>query len=1009
MFSDLVGSTALSARIDPEEMSDVIHAYQNSVAGEVARYEGNVAKLMGDGALIYFGWPIAHEDDAERAVRTGLSIIEVIKSLQTPHVQALSVRIGIATGLVVVGDLIGEGAAQEDAVVGETPNLAARLQALAQPGQVVIADMTRRLLGEIFDFQELAPQSVKGIPEPVNAFTVKGERTQVSRFEARSGPSLPPMVGRDQELSLLIERWAQARDGDGQGVLLVGEAGLGKSRLTHALCQTVAPEPHTRLRYQCSPYHTDSALWPVIQQLASAAGLASDDSNTDRLDKLEAVLKRGVDDISTDAPLLASLLGLDGECRYGNLNLTPRAQRNKTLNALEHQLFGLAANQPVLMVLEDAHWIDPSMHELVEQCLDHIADANVLMLMTSRPDNQPGFAAHPNVTRLNLNRLGRQGVEAIVSQLLGNTELPGPIISAIVARTDGIPLFIEELTKAILETGKATVPASLHDSLMARLDNIPDAKEIAQIAACIGREFDFPLLAALSQASQSDLISGLNKLGAVGLLYGRGVPPDSHYTFKHALVRDAAYEGLLKSKRRTIHARIVEVLDISSEIPPELLAHHAAQADLTGLAIDYWHRAGKAAIARSAYLEAVSHLNNAIKLVKALGPSREWDQRELELQVELGQALIACRGYSAQPTAIAFTRAKELAETLGDTPLLFPTMFGEWVVHYIRAEPTAELANSFVKATQGSDDSGAQVVALRTLALERFHGGQLADMLEIVEQILRRYDTAKHRDLALRYGHDPRMATLCYKAWSLCYLGYPEQAEASSRAAIDWATELNHGNSIAMALCWGGMIFNVMQRQSRPVAELAENALRVADELSLPLWRGWSRAFRGWAIAQNGDPAAGIAELEAGLIESQRTGAGRLRTLILGLLAESSLLDNDTDKADVAIAEAFRELMRSKDVGWEAELHRIRAQLLLQRSKPDVELAIASLHRSIDVAKAQGARLVELRSATALCRVLAARKAETSALVILRPIYDWFTEGFGTPDLVDAKAVLDAL
>ncbi len=487
MFVDLVGSTALSTQLDPEDMREVIRAYQNAVAGEIARFDGHVAKFMGDGVLAYFGYPKAHEDEAERAVRAGLAITAAIGLLNNPAGEALAARVAIATGLVVVGDLVGEGVAQEQAVVGDTPNLAARLQGIAAPGQVVIADATRRLLGSGFELEDLGEHELKGIGEPVPAFAVAGERRVESRFEAMSGPSLLPMVGRGQELALLLERWALAKAGEGQGVLLVGEAGIGKSRISRALLDALVEEEHFRVRYQCSPYHIDSALWPVIQQLNHAAGLETEDPIEARLDKLEALLERAGG--REAAPLIANLLGLDGVARYGPLDLTPQARRARTLHALAEQPLRLATRQPVLVVLEDAHWIDPTTLELIEQCLDRIAKARVLILMTSRPDQQPALAAHPHVTRLTLNRLGRAGVESIVARL-GGDHLPSKTINGIIARTDGVPLFVEELTKAVLETGEASIPASLHDSLMARLDRIPDVKALAQIAACIGRDFD---------------------------------------------------------------------------------------------------------------------------------------------------------------------------------------------------------------------------------------------------------------------------------------------------------------------------------------------------------------------------------------------------------------------------------------------------------------------------------------------------------------------------------------
>jgi class 3 adenylate cyclase len=618
LFRDLVGSTELSARLDPEDMREVIRAYQNAVAGEITRFEGHVAKFMGDGVLAYFGWPRAHEDGPEHAVRAALAITEVVSHLRSPAGEPLAARIGIATGLVVVGDLIGHGASQEQAVVGETPNLAARLQALGEPGQVVIAPATRRLLGSGFDLADLGPQRLKGIAQPVAVFAVRGERAIADRFEARSGRTLLPMVGRDRELALLLKRWARARAGEGQGVLLTGEPGIGKSRIRRALLDAVADEPHARISYQCSPYHGDSALWPVIQQLHHAAGLEKDDPTEGRLDKLEALLEQAGG--RAVAPLIADLIGLDGVARYGELGLTPQVQRARTLDALVGLLLGLAAGQPVLAVVEDAHWIDPTTLEMIERCLACIADARVLLLVTSRPERQPELADHPHIARLVLNRLGRVEAEAILARL-GGERLPAATIDAIIGRTDGVPLFVEELTKAVVETGETSVPASLHDSLMARLDRIPEVKGIAQIAACIGREVDFRLLAAVAARPEPELASALDRLAAAELIIRRRTPSRTTWNFKHALVQDAAYQSLLRSRRQQLHARIAEVLEqrfpetVATE--PELLAHHYTGAGLAAQAIPHWLQAGLRAIQRSAHAEASAHLARGLELLEA--------------------------------------------------------------------------------------------------------------------------------------------------------------------------------------------------------------------------------------------------------------------------------------------------------------------------------------------------------------------------------------------------------
>ena len=609
MFSDLVGSTALSARMDPEDLREVISAYQKCVAETVQRFGGFVAKYMGDGVLVYFGYPQAHEDDAERAVRAGLELIEAVGGLKSSA--PLQTRVGIATGLVVVGDLIGSGAAQEQAVVGETPNIAARLQGIAEPNTVVIAESTRKLLGNLFDLQDLGAQDLKGIGSPVRAWAVLRPASVESRFEALHASGLTELVGREEELELLLRRWSKAKAGEGQVVLLSGEAGIGKSRLTAALLERLAAEPHTRLRYFCSPQHTDSALYPIVSQMERAAGLAHDDTPEARLDKLDAVLAQTSTRIE-DVALFAEMLSLPNDGRYPAIELTPEQRRQRTLEALTEQLAGLASQNPVLMIFEDAHWTDPTSLEAFGRTVDRIKTLPVLLIVTFRPEFNAPWAGRSHVTSLALNRLGEREAAAIIARLVGNKELPADVMAEIVERTDGIPLFVEEMTKAVLEAegeGDArriagavpspalAVPASLHASLMARLDRLGPAKEVAQIGAAIGREFSHVLLSAVVSKPEADLNSALNHLISAGLAFRQGQPPHATYLFKHALVQDAAYGTLLREPRRALHARIAETLegrfaDIA-ETQPELLARHCTEAGLIEKAAGLWGKAGQ--------------------------------------------------------------------------------------------------------------------------------------------------------------------------------------------------------------------------------------------------------------------------------------------------------------------------------------------------------------------------------------------------------------------------------
>ncbi len=624
MFSDLVGSTALSARMDPEDLREVIMAYQKCVVETVRRFGGYVAKYMGDGVLVYFGYPQAHEDDAERAVRAGLELVRAVSDLKTSA--ALRTRVGIATGLVVVGDLIGSGAAQEQAVVGETPNLAARLQGVAEPNAVVIAESTRRLLGNLFDLEDLGAQNLKGISAPVRAWAALRPSSAEGRFEALHGRGLTDLVGREEELEILLRRWWKAKTGEGQVVLLSGEPGIGKSRLTAALMERLAREPHTRLRYFCSPQHTDSAFYPIIGQMERAAGLAPDDTAQAKLDKLDAVLAQGFTP-PQDAALFAEMLSLPDDGRYPTVEMAPQQRRHKTLEALTAQMEALSRQKPVLMIFEDAHWADPTSLEAFGRVVDRIKTLGVLLIVTYRPEFEPLWIGRPHVIALTLNRLGEREVAAIIDSVGANKSLPASVRQDIIERTDGIPLFVEEMTKAVLEaeseeaagqTAAAVpspalaVPASLHASLMARLDRLGPAKEIAQIGAAIGREFSHSLLAAVVRKQETELQSALDRLVAAGLLFQEGARPHATYLFKHALVQDAAYGTLLREPRRGLHARIAETLESQfaeiAENQPELLARHCTDAGLIEKAASLWGKAGQRSLARSALVEAVEQL-----------------------------------------------------------------------------------------------------------------------------------------------------------------------------------------------------------------------------------------------------------------------------------------------------------------------------------------------------------------------------------------------------------------
>jgi predicted ATPase len=827
-----------------------------------------------------------------------------------------------------------------------------------------------------------------------------------------SGPSLLPMVGRDQELALLLERWAQAKAGEGQGVLLVGEAGIGKSRISRALLDALAEEPHFRVRYQCSPYHTDSALWPVIQQLSHATGLEANDPLEARLDKLEVLLDRAGG--REAAPLIAELLGLDGAARYGALNLTPQMQRARTLDALAEQLLGLAARQSVLVVLEDAHWIDPTTLELIEQCLDRIAAARVLIVLTSRPDQQPALAAHPHVSRLTLNRLGRAGVEAIVARL-GGDHLPGGTIDAIIARTDGVPLFVEELTKAVLETGETAIPASLHDSLMARLDRIPEVKEVAQIAACIGREFSHGLLAAVAPISANLLGDALEQLVNSELVFRRGTPPEATYTFKHALVQDAAYQSLLKSKRQKLHARIAQVLEEqlteAGEAAPEVLARHLTDAGLAARAIPYWRRAGELAAGLSANAEAVAHLSKALELIGTLPNASALLEEELALRMAIGGPLMAIKGYGAPEVEHTYSRAAALCEQLGRSAELFPVLRGLWSYYNVRGElqRAHELAERLVVLADAQGVPLRRALARRALGTALFFLGRFADATAALDEGIAIDDAVagweEHRSDLMLYTERASVAGRLYSAWALWFLGFPDRAVGTMEAGFALAQRLAHANSLAFALTRVALLHN-LRREFAAAQRRAEAAIDIARQHHMAEWLAQATMCQGFALVGLGQQMEGIAQLRTGLAAWKRVGNRLLDPQWLGYTAEAHLQANQLDDALSALDRAA-EAGATGACHYQAELHRLRGEVLTKTGE-DAE-AESWFHQAIDSARSQQAKSLELRAATSLARLWRDQDKRNDARDLLAPIYGWFTEGFDTADLTDAKALLDEL
>jgi class 3 adenylate cyclase/predicted ATPase len=1030
LFCDLVGSTGLAERLDAEELGDLIRAYAERVSAQVELFEGHIAKYMGDGVLAYFGWPQAHEDDAERAIRAGLAIVEAVRGLRPFPDITPQVRIGIATGLVVVGELIGSGEAKERSVVGETPNLAARLQTLAEPDTIVIGRRTRGLIGNLFELADLGVHDIKGFGRPVRAWRVLGEGRAEGRFEALRAASLTPLVGREKELALLLGRWERVVDGEGQVVLLSGEPGIGKSRLTRALQQELVEESYTGVQHFCSPYHESSALYPFTEYLQRAAQFERGDGDERKLAKLERLLEQSTEDLRGAVPLLAALLSIPTGVRYPPLDLAPEQQKARTLEALVAQVEGLARRRPVLALWEDVHWIDPTSLELLDLLVECVRKLAVLVVITFRPEFRPLWISQPHVTSLILKRLSRKHGSAIVDRLTGGKALPAEVQKQIVAKTDGVPLFIEELTKTILESGllqeeddryallgplpPLAIPATLHDSLTARLDRLVPVKEVAQIGAAIGREFSYELLAFISPLHGDELRAALTRLEDAELVFRNGTPPHANFRFKHALVQDAAYDSLLRSKRQQIHAMLATVLEErfpeTATTQPEVLAHHYTAAGLAEPAVRYWLKAGQRAAELSANLEAVGHLRRGVDVLKVTPGFPDRSELEFELQNALCMPLIVTKGYAAPETADALARAHELGVQLKRTDQLFPILYGQWAYHVVGGEnPTGrQRAQEFLALAEGRVDQDLELVGHRMLGMSLLHLGNLCAAQTQFEEALALYDPKRHRALAFRYGQDQRASALSFLSLNLWLTGFPNRASREVNRALKIAEDLNHPNSRGYALVLGAATQAQLRHNAPAVQGYADAAISLSEEHGLNLWLAWGKIFRGWALAEQGQ-REGIAEIVKALADSQELRARFHRPYHLSLLAETMHHGGQTEDGLQVIAEALTLVEQIEERWWEADLHRLKGDLLLSLGVHNATEAEVCYNKAMAAARRQGATSLNLRAATGLARLWHKQGMRAEAYNLLAPIYGKFSEGFATLDMEEAKTLLGKL
>ena len=1038
LFCDLVDSTVLASQLDPEDLREVVRAYQDTCAKVIARFDGHIAQYLGDGLLVYFGYPRAHEDDAQRAVRAGLGMIEAVGQLNTrlaqEHGVQLAVRLGIHTGLVVVGD-VGGGTRQEQLALGETPNLAARLQGIATPNTLVISATTFQLLGGFFACQPLGTPLLKGQAQPLAVYRVLYESMARSRLEAASSAGLTPLVGREQEIGLLQERWAQVKDGSGQVVLLSGEAGIGKSRLVQVLKEQVAAEPQAWLTpCQCSPYHQHSVLYPLIELLERVAlGFEREESSPQKLSKLEGFLVQYGLPLAEALPLFAALLSLPLPADYASLLVSPEQQKQQTLHALLTILLRIAAQQPVLFVMEDLHWVDPSTLELLNLLVDQGPTARILALFTCRPDFSPPWTGRAHLTQITVNRLPRRQAVEVIRQVAHGKALPSEVVEQIVAKTDGVPLFVEELTKMVLESDllqereeryelsgplpPLVIPATLHDSLMARLDRLATVKGLAQLAATLGREFSYALLQAVAPWDEAALHRGLHQLVEAEFLYQQGLPPHATYLFKHALIQDAAYQSLLRSTRQQHHQRIAQVLEArfpeTVAAQPELVAHHYTEAGLSAQALPYWQRAGQRAIARYANLEAVAHLSKGLEVLATVPETPERTQHELTLQAALGASLMAVKGFSAPEVERAYTRAHELCQQVGDTPQLCLVLWGLLQFSIVRADiPMAlVLGERLINLAQSIHDLDLLLAAHNGLGTALPFRGELRAARAHLEQSLALYDPHKHHTRAFFYGTNLQADSLAHLAHVLWLLGYPEQALQRGYEALTvaHAQEPVHAFTLAHVANLIAVVHH-LRREEGLAQERAETARRFASEHGFAAELGRGTILWGWALVLQGQ-AEGLGWMRQGLAAYQATGAEVWRPYYLALLAEAYGRGGQRAEGVRLLTEAPVVADNSGAHWWAAELYRLRGELLLEHEGAghNVVEAEQCFQQALAIAQHQQAKSLELRAAMSLSRLWQAHGKRAAARQLVAEIYGWFTEGFDTADLQSARVLLAAL
>jgi class 3 adenylate cyclase/predicted ATPase len=1013
MFCDLVDSTPLSGKLDLEDVQALIDAYREACSAAIRRYEGRIARYFGDGVMVFFGWPRAHEDDAIRAVHAALESVAAIQKI--PGLVTLAARVGISSGPVVISELGNAVAAPSMDATGETPTIAARLQSLAPPNGVVISEATKRRVAAAFDLEDLGVKELKGIAKPLHVYRVLAAKTKTSRFEAAHTGSLTPFIGRSTELNVLLDRWEKAKEGDGQVVLLSGIPGVGKSRLIHELRSRIEHEPHFLLQHQCSPYHSQSAFFPVIEQVEQAIQLSGDQAAVDKLASIESCFPASTRDSINPALLIANLLSMRAEGDELSA-LTPQQIKNKTISALIDKVLDLSGKRPTFCIFEDAHWIDPSTLELLELIIRRIDRARVLLVVSCRPEFQHSWFKYANVTMHSLTRLSRSEVSGMVTDLLRGGSIPGDVLDELIAKADGLPLFIEELTSSIAsneqtaQSATLRVPETLHDALMERLDRVAPGQRVAQIAAAIGREFSYDLLSAASRIDDNNLGSALAQLQNADIIHRVGISPLVRYQFKHVLLRDAIYNSLLRSKRRQFHADIAATL--ANEFPavvehqPELLAHHYTEAGNDELAMQCWYKAGQRALTNSANAEAIAHFRKALELVNTLDDTAERRKEEVKIQLALGIPLIAVAGYAAEETREAFERARSLCLELQDPPEHFQALYGLWGHSWMggKNDQAAALANEFLCRSRARDDTTLSMMAHRIMGSTLLTMGEFKSSREHFEKTIALSKAQAPGRLFSLYMVEPQVASLLLASWDLWFLGYPDQALSHVSEALALARKLGQPYSIAFAHYMTSVVRIFRGEPERALAS-AEQSLEMSREQRFSLYVLLSAISRGRALGELRRVEEARSEIDQGLEQARACGVGFMLPMMRGWLAEVCARSGENETALSIVEQTLNEIGDVTGRAWESELWRQKGEIVLSHDPARFGEAESCFRSAVETARRQSATSLELRAATSLATLWQSQGRLDEARDLIAPICAWFTEGADTQDLKRARNV----